>query len=159
MSSPTFSSLPYQRPVLSELTQQHELLTKRLESATTDAEAIQVVRDWNVHRINVSTMGSLAEVHFTQNVSDVAAKEEKLFYDENSPSIAELDIAFARSILSSPYRGVIAATFGELFLTRLHNASLTFEPSIKDLLVHESELCRTYNELTASAHIEVDGET
>lgn len=159
MSSPTFSSLPYHRPVLSELKHQHELLTQRLESASTDAEAIQVVRDWNVQRINVGTMGSLAEVHFTQNVSDVAAKEEKLFYDENGPSIAELDIAFARSILASPYREVIAATFGELFLTRLHNASLTFEPSIKDLLVHESELCRTYNELTASAHIEVDGET
>lgn len=159
MSKTTFSSLPYQRPVLSELTQQHELLTKRLESAPTDAEAIQVVRDWNAQRIHVSTMGSLAEVHFTQNVSDVAAKEEKLFYDENSPSIAELDISFARTIMSSPHRGVIATTFGELFLTRLQNASLTFEPSIKDLLIHESELCRTYNELTASAHIEVDGET
>lgn len=159
MSTPTFTSLPYQRPVLSELAQKHAELTQRLSQANSDAEAVAVVRDWNALRIHVSTMGSLAEVHFTQNVADVAAKEEKLFYDLNGPSIAELDIAFARSILQSPYRGVIAATFGELFLTRLHNASLTFEPSIKDLLVHESELCRKYNELTASAQIEVGGET
>ncbi|MCX6140044.1 MAG: M3 family oligoendopeptidase [Candidatus Kapabacteria bacterium] len=159
MSTVSFHEIPYKRPDISGLTSTYATLSQRLESSQSADEAIAVVRDWNSERISVGTMGSLAEVHFTQNVADVSAKAEKLFYDEHGPSIAELDNAFSLMLLSSPFRDAIALTFGELFLTRLKNASLTFEPSIKDLLVRESELCREYNELTASAHIEVDGVT
>jgi len=153
----TFSTLPYQRPDVELMKSTYKILVERLENASSVDDAIGVVRDWNAHRIAVGTMGSLAEVHFTQNVADVASKEEKLFYDEHGPSIAELDIDFSRRLLASPYRTSVAEVFGELFLTRLANSCSTFDSSIKDLLIQESALCRTYNELTASAKINVDG--
>ncbi len=158
MSTRTFRELPYQRPDLSALSTVYADLTSRLNTAATGSDAVRVVREWNTARIHTGTMGSLAEVHFTQNVADADAKAEKLFYDENGPSFSELDVTFSRSLLASPHREFISKEFGELFLTRLQNASLTFEPSIMDIMVRESELCREYNELTASAQIEVDGE-
>lgn len=153
----TFSTLPYQRPDVDLMKLTYKLLVEQLETASSVDDAIAVVRDWNSQRIAVGTMGSLAEVHFTQNVADVASKEEKLFYDEHGPSIAELDIDFSRRLLASPYRNGVADVFGELFLTRLSNSCSTFDSTIKDLLVQESALCRSYNELTASAKISVDG--
>lgn len=157
MSTLTFATIPYSRPVLDELSVAHNILVESLESAQTAEQAVAVVRDWNAQRIAVSTMASLAEVHFTQNVTDEKAKNEKLFYDECGPSISELDIDFARRLIASPFRTGLSEAFGELFLTRLASACLTFDPSIKDLLIRESELCRLYNELTASAKITVDG--
>ena len=159
MATMTFSQLPYRRPDLSALTASNADLVSRIQGAGTSADVIQCVSDWNRSRIDTYTMASLAEVKFTQNVADADAKSEKLFFDENGPSLTELDIAVARALLASPHRQAVSDHFGELFLTRLQNWTLTFEPSIKDLLVQESELTTRYNEITASAKIDVDGQT
>lgn len=159
MSTQTFDQLPYQRPDLSVLRETYVSISDRLTTATDAAQALQAIRDWNQARIATSTMASLAEVKFTQNVASDEAKAEKLFFDENWPSIAELDTDMAKKILDSAYSADIASEFGELFLLRLKNSTLTFEPSIKDMLVQESELNTRYNEITASAKIDVDGTT
>jgi M3 family oligoendopeptidase len=159
MSAMTFEQLPYSRPDLSALRQTYSGISTQLTHAAQAAEAIDAIRLWNTSRIATSTMASLAEVKFTQNVASEEAKAEKLFFDENYPSIAELDTDMAKLILASAFRSEIALEFGELFLLRLKNSTLTFEPSIKDMLVQESELNTRYNELTASARIDVDGST
>ena len=159
MTNYTFSQLPYRRPDIAALTEQSQELVDRIQGAGTADDVIEAVRQWNGMRIDTYTMNSLAEVKFTQNVADADAKGEKLFFDENSPTLTELDIAVARALLASPHRSDVAGAFGELFLTRLQNWTLTFEPSIKELLVQESELTTRYNEITASAKIDVDGTT
>ncbi|MEY2719145.1 MAG: hypothetical protein RLZZ273_511, partial [Bacteroidota bacterium] len=159
MSVMTFEQLPYTRPDLSDLRRTYAGISSQLARASQASEAIDAIRQWNTSRIATSTMASLAEVKFTQNVASEAAKAEKLFFDENYPSIAELDTDMAKLILASAHRSEIALEFGELFLLRLKNSTLTFEPSIKDMLVQESELNTRYNELTASARIDVDGST
>jgi oligoendopeptidase F len=159
MSTITFDQLPYLRPDISALRETYAGISTRLASATTASEAIQSIQEWNQSRIATSTMASLAEVKFTQNVASEEAKAEKLFFDEHWPSIAELDTDMAKLILGSSFAAEIAEEFGELFLLRLKNSTLTFEPSIKDMLVQESELNTRYNEITASAKIEVDGVT
>lgn len=159
MSQLTFSQLPYQRPDCAELTSRSHALVERITSANTSEEVLSCVDAWNALRISTYTMASLAEVKFTQNVADEQAKAEKLFFDENGPTITELDIAVSQALLASPYRQAIDERFGSLFLTRLKNSTLTFDPSIKEIIVQESELCTRYNEITASAKIDVDGQT
>lgn len=159
MALMTFEQLPYTRPDISALRTTYADVSSRLTSAPDAAHAIQAVRDWNQSRIATSTMASLAEVKFTQNVALEESKAEKLFFDENWPSIAELDTDMAKLILGSQFAEDISKEFGELFLLRLKNSTLTFEPSIKDMLIQESELNTRYNELTASAKITVDGTT
>jgi oligoendopeptidase F len=159
MASMTFDQLPYTRPDITALRATYADISSQLSSAPDAVQAIKAVREWNQSRIATSTMASLAEVKFTQNVASEESKAEKLFFDENWPSIAELDTNMAKLILGSQYAADIAREFGELFLLRLKNSTLTFEPSIKDMLIQESELNTRYNELTASAKITVDGTT
>jgi len=159
MSTMTFAQLPYTRPSIDDLRSAYSDITTKLTTASQADDAIAAIREWNTSRIATSTMASLAEVKFTQNVASDEAKGEKLFFDENWPSIAELDTDMAKCILASPYADAIAGAFGDLFLLRLKNSTLTFEPSIKELLIQESELNTRYNELTASAKIEVGGNT
>ncbi len=159
MSVRTFSELPYERPDLDALRQTYAAITKRLADAATSEAAIEAVAAWNTTRIDVSTMNSLAEVHFTQNVASESAKQEKLWFDEHGPSIVDLDQTFVHTLLASKWKSVIGETFGQLFITRLEDSTRTFTPEIMDLLIKESELSRQYNELTASAKIDVDGTT
>jgi M3 family oligoendopeptidase len=159
MATTTFAQLPYSRPDITALSESDKLLISRIQGADSASEIIACVEQWNRSRIDTYTMASIAEVKFTQNVTDADSKAEKLFFDENGPSLTELDISVARALLASPRSQDVADHFGELFLTRLRNWTLTFEPSIKDILVRESELCTRYNEITASAKIEVDGQT
>lgn len=159
MSVLTFSELPYVRPNLDELRSAYASITQQLANAASSVDAIEAVAAWNTLRIDVSTMNSLAEVHFTQNVTNEAAKEEKLWFDEHGPSIVDLDQTFVHALLSSQWKSAIGQHFGALFITRLEDSTRTFRPEIMDLLVKESELSRQYNELTASAKIVVDGTT
>jgi M3 family oligoendopeptidase len=159
MSVLTFSELPYVRPNLDSLRSSYGSITAQLNDAATAEAAIQAVAAWNNLRIDVSTMNSLAEVHFTQNVVNEAAKEEKLWFDEHGPSIVDLDQTFVHALLGSQWKSAIGQKFGALFITRLEDSTRTFRPEIMDLLVKESELSRQYNELTASAKINVDGTT
>lgn len=157
MSVRTFADLPYTRPNLDTLRESYAKIMHQLVGASSADAAIEAVASWNSLRIDVGTMNSLAEVHFTQNVTNDAAKQEKLWFDEHGPSIVELDQTLIRTLLESPWKADVAEAFGDLFVKRLEDSTLTFRPEIKDLLVRENELSRTYNELTASAKIEVDG--
>ncbi len=159
MSTLTFSQLPYTRPSVETLQGTYANLTQKIVDASSAEELLAIIDEWNALRISLSTMGALAEVHFTQNVANEKAKAEKLFYDENGPAMAELEIEFVRALLVSPYVGAVEEKFGSLFLTRLRSAAKTFDGTNKELLIRESELCRKYNEITASAQIVVDGET
>ena len=159
MSQLTFSQLPYNRPDCEVLTARSHDLVERIKAATTADDVVACVESWNSSRIETYTMASLAEVKFTQDVSDEKAKAEKLFFDENGPTITECDNAVAHALLASPFRQAVDDKYGDLFLTRLKNSTLTFDPSIKDLLIQESELTTRYNEITASAKIDVDGTT
>lgn len=157
MSVRTFSELPYVRPNLDELRTTYAGIVQQLSTAASADDATAAVRAWNTTRIDVSTMNSLAEVHFTQNVANDAAKAEKLWFDEHGPSIVDLDQNVVHALLASPWKTAVGEAFGQLFITRLEDSTRTFKPEIMDLLIKESDLSRQYNELTASAKIDVDG--
>lgn len=155
----TFTELPYVRPDLSELETAYASITKGMQTSATSADALAFVHQWNALRSDVGTMQSLGEVHYTQNVADERAKDEKNFYDTHMPTVIEWNTNVAKAILASPHRAAIANACGSLFLDRLEQADKTFAPDMKDLLVRESELMNRYNEITASARIELDGQT
>ena len=155
----TFADLTYTRPDIDHLRAQMESLVAAFAAQPSAESTIDLVRHWNVMRTNVSTMQSLAEVKFTQNVKDEDAKREKQFLDEFGPTITELFMLVQKEVLASPHLDAIKEAFGELFVIRLEESDKVFRPEIKDLLVEEAELCTKYNDITASAKIEVDGKT
>ncbi|MBU3742854.1 MAG: M3 family oligoendopeptidase, partial [Candidatus Kapabacteria bacterium] len=160
MATPTtFGDLQYVRPDIDHLRAQMESMVTAFHAHPSVDETIALIRHWNTMRTHIGTMQSLAEVKFTQNVKDDDAKREKQFLDEQGPTITELFMLVQKEILASPHRDAIASVFGELFVIRLEEGDKVFRPEIKDLLVEEAELCTKYNDITASAKIEVDGKT
>lgn len=159
ISEQTFSQLPYVRPDLTALQSSLESISSKLDAAPDAEETLAAIRVWNSVRMQFSTMHSLAEVRYTQNVADASAKGEKEFFDAEYPTVTEWFTAVIKRILASPHRQAIIDTFGELFIKRLEAGDRTFDPSIKDLLVEETRLCTEYNDITASAKIDVDGTT
>lgn len=152
-----FNDLVYIRPNLAAMQEEMQGYVRDLAAATTAEQTVDVVRRWNLARTHVGTMNSLAEVKYTQNVKDDAAKDEKTFWDEQGPTITEWNMQVTKSILASPHLDAVRSTFGQLFVTRLEQSDKVFRPEIKDLMVEEADLCNRYNEITASAKIEVDG--
>ena len=155
----SFEQLVYTRPDIDHLQAQTEALVMAFKAQPTPQTTIDLVRQWNAMRTHIGTMQSIAEVKFTQNVKDEAAKAEKRFLDENGPTITELFTLVQKEILASPHIEAIKAAFGSLFIIRLEESDKVFRPEIKDLLVEEAELCTKYNDITASAKLDVDGVT
>ncbi|MBS1536761.1 MAG: M3 family oligoendopeptidase [Bacteroidetes bacterium] len=153
-----FSEFPYERPNLEKLEASYKDLTARFTSATTAKEQNNVIRDWNTLRTAYMTNISLAHVRFTLNVKDEWALSERLFIDENSPTIAEWSQNFVKTILASPFLKEIEEEWGTLFIENLEQGIKTFSQEIKPMLIKQSELSKKYDGILASAEIELDGE-
>ncbi|NQW30369.1 MAG: M3 family oligoendopeptidase [Ignavibacteria bacterium] len=157
MSELKFSQLPYSRPKMDEIHTRFEAIEEVLQNGSSAQEQIDAIKTWNELRLNIMTMGSLAEVHFSLDVANEKNKEEKHFYDENGPTIMEWNTDISRLIIHSSHLDALKKEFGELLFIRLENELMTFSPAIKELLIQESDLNMQYNEITASAKIEVRG--
>jgi M3 family oligoendopeptidase len=152
------SELPYERPDLTSLQAEYAALTTRLANASTLDECKAGIMVWNALKTRYSTMDSIANTRFKQNVRDEAAKAEHQFFIENGPNVTEWDEEVTKIVLAHPLRSEIARVFGDLFLRRMEDASKTFRPEIKDLLVEEANLGQAYTALLAEGEIEFRGE-
>ena len=158
MNEKVYTELDYVRPDLEATRENSEQLANSIENASSVEDVIRYIDEWNKSRLAVSTMQSLAEVRYTQNVADPKAKAEKEFFDQNAPSIVESQLTVSQSIVACPFRKELEDKLGELFFRRLEDSLRVFSPNIKDLLIQESALQNEYNELTATARIEFDGQ-
>jgi len=156
---PKFSDIPYQRPDLAQIARQTRDLITAFDGNPTREETLELIRVWNTQRLDYATNSSLAEVHYTQDVANAKAKEEKTFFDHANPIVSNHSLDVSRKILASQHRSAIADTFGELFLRRLEAGTRTISPDINELLVQEAELCNQFNEIQASAKLEFEGKT
>ena len=153
----TFEQLPYSRPDVTAITLQSREIADAIITAPNAQTVIDAVDRWNDLRNAYSTMQSLAEVHYTQDVSNAESKAEKEFFDNVSPSVAEAFQWVSLALINSTFKDAVAALKGELFIRRLSDSHRVFSPAVKDLLTKESAITNEYNELTASAQINVNG--
>jgi M3 family oligoendopeptidase len=152
------SELPYERPNLDTLSSDYKSLQAALQAASTPEAVTSAVMDWNALRVRYSTMDSIANTRFKQNVKDEAAKAEHQFFIEQGPNVMEWDESITQAILNHPLKASIEAAFGALFIRRMEDASRTFTPAMKEALVAEANLGQQYTALLAEGEIEFRGE-
>jgi len=153
-----FSELPYSRPDLTMLKSEYDQLKAQFTAATDAAAMKAAMLAWNALRTRYSTMESIANTRFKQNVKDEVAKAEHQFFIEHSPQVTEWDEELSAIVLRHPLRAALEETFGTLLTRRMEDASKTFTPAIKDLLVEEANLAQAYTALLAEGAIEFRGE-
>ncbi|MCS6807731.1 MAG: M3 family oligoendopeptidase [Bacteroidota bacterium] len=153
-----FSEIPYKRPDIAALQESYQALWSRIDCAACARDVYDAVHEWNALRIEYITMENLAETKFTQNVKDDDAKAEKQFYIDTSPTVTEWNEEFSKRLIQSNFRADVETQYGWLFLRRLEDASRTFSPAIKPLLVEEATIGQEYTALLAELQIPFRGE-
>lgn len=154
-----FSELPYNRPNMDVVKNSYAEIIQNLSNATSLDGALTALRAWNQLRMELNTMSSIAYVHYTQNVKSETARADKKFFDENGPTLAELDVQLSQAVVNSAFRAGLEAEFGSLFFKKIENRLRSFIPEMKPLLIQESELTQRYTDILASAEIEFRGQT
>ncbi len=150
-----FSELPYRRPDLDALRTQGQAFVAEARSAET-ATLPALVRRWDNWRKEAEGMQALASVHFTQDTKDPAYKAEKEYFDAIGPDLKELDIELLVVLLER--RGALEDAFGEQLPALWSCTVASFDPSIAEHVRAESDANNRYDELSASATVEFQGE-
>ena len=108
-----FSDYKYERPDLDAVRETVSALTDAMHNARTPDEAAAVIERNAAFTKRLATLATLAEIRFTLNTEDSFYKAEKEFFDEASPVIDSLSLAYSKALLSSPFRTQLAQTYGQ----------------------------------------------
>ena len=145
-----YSEFPYERPDLATIEAEACRLLAAWDGATDAAAQAELVRQWDGSRKGLNTLRSLAFLRFEQDTRDPEAREEKEFFDDLSPRVTELTLAFLRRVVDSPRRSELEKSFGRHAFRLWEGALSSFDPSIADDRRRESQLGNEYTGLVAA---------
>src|SRR5699024_6748161 len=106
-----------------------------------------------------STQANLAYIRASIDTNDSFYQAERDFIDEIEPSFQELETAYYKALIKTPFRPQLEEKWGAQLFTLAENAIKTFSPEVLPLLQEENKLTSQYSKLVASAQIEFEGET
>ncbi|PQO40162.1 M3 family oligoendopeptidase [Blastopirellula marina] len=158
-----FSTFCLPNPNLEEVTAEYATLQQELELAlanpdVSDETLRAVVSKWDGVRRRIESWSNLVEIRFNQETNDPDYKAAQDYRDEISPKLTELNVGIQKMLVETPLRPRLEAIFGAHAFKLWEVQNSTFDPCIHDDLVQESKLVSRYNELTAAAKIEFQGE-
>ena len=156
--APQFSEMPYSRPNGAHLQQAAADLLKAWDEAPSSQAQIAVIEQWDAHQVTFQSNQTLAMVHFQQDTTSAAAKEEKVFFDDLTPAVLEANLAFLKRVTASPWRSELEEKLGSHAFALWDCFLGTFEPAISDLKRRESSLSTEYSELMAQVSVNFQGE-
>lgn len=151
-----FSDIPYTRPDVEALQARYDALTRRARDAAGPEELLQVVRDRDALQQEVSLCQSIATIRAFHDVTDAFYQTE---FQETLPRLETLDSqSLAQAIVESPYAQAVDEAFGPQ-LRRLLALDHRLHTGGKELQARISQLSAQYQQITASAKYQVQGET
>ena len=151
-----FSDIPYTRPDVEALQARYDALTRRARDAAGPEELLQVVRDRDALQQEVSLCQSIATIRAFHDVTDAFYQTE---FQETLPRLETLDSqSLAQAIVESPYAQAVDEAFGPQ-LRRLLALDHRLHTGGKELQARISQLSARYQQITASAKYQVQGET
>ncbi len=153
-----FEEMTYERPDIEQVEKQFgELLTKFENAGTADAQNA-VMKEINDLRVEVETMGTLAQVRHSIDTNDQFYDAENDYFDENQPRMQALSTQFYQALVKSPFRSELEQSWGKQLFRLAEMTVKTFDPVILADLQKENKLASDYDRLIASAKIDFEGE-
>ncbi|QSO47660.1 M3 family oligoendopeptidase [Alicyclobacillus mengziensis] len=153
-----FEEMTYERPDIEQVEKQFsELLTKFENAGTADAQNA-VMKEINDLRVEVETMGTLAQVRHSIDTNDEFYDAENDYFDENQPRMQALSTQFYQALVKSPFRSELEQSWGKQLFRLAEMTVKTFDPVILADLQKENKLASEYDRLIASAKIDFEGE-
>ena len=151
-----FSDIPYTSPDVEALQARYDDLTRRARAAACPEDLLDVVRQRDALQQEVGLCQSIAAIRAFHDVTDEFYQREM---QETLPRLETLDTqSLSMAIAESPFAAAVDETFGPQ-LRRLLTLDQRLHAQGKDLQARISQLTAQYQQLTASAKYQVQGET
>lgn len=152
-----FSDIPYHRPDVEALQTRYDALTRRARAAACPEDLLDVVRQRDALQQEVALCQAVAFIRAFHDVTDEFYQRE---LQETLPRLeGSLDSqSLAAAIAESPCAPALDQAFGPQ-LRRLLTLDHQIHAGGRDLQARISQLTALYQQLTASARYQVQGET
>lgn len=152
-----FSDIPYASPDVEALQTRYDALTRRAREAQSPEELVEIVRQRDALQQEVALCQSIATIRAFHDVTDEFYQTE---LQETLPRLeGSLDSqSLAAAIAESPCAPALDQAFGPQ-LRRLLTLDHQIHAGGRDLQARISQLTALYQQLTASARYQVQGET
>ena len=151
-----FSDIPYTSLDVEALQTRYDALTRRARAAACPEDLLDVVRQRDALQQEVALCQSIATIRAFHDVTDEFYQRE---LQETLPRLETLDTqSLSMAIAESPYAAAVDGTFGPQ-LRRLLMLDQRLHTGGKELQARISRLTAQYQQLTASARYQVQGET
>ncbi len=154
-----FQDYKYERPDMEDIKQSFNDALETFKNAKNPEEAFKAIESINALRLDFSTMSNIAHIRHTINTKDKFYSDEKAYFDQNSPTMSQLDNAYYKALLESSFKKALKDRFGPLLFEKAENELKTFDVKIIPLLQEENQLASKHQKLTASIEIPFKGET
>lgn len=155
----TFNEYQYARPNFENVKTQYLQALEQFQVATSVEGQHDAMEKINRLTKDFSTQANLAYIRASIDTNDSFYQAERDFIDEIEPSFQELETAYYKALIKTPFRPQLEEKWGAQLFTLAENAIKTFSPEVLPLLQEENKLTSQYSKLVASAQIEFEGET
>ena len=150
-----FSDIPSTSPDVEALQTRYDALTRRAKAAACPEDLLDVVRQRDALQQEVGLCQSIATIRAFHDVTDEFYQRE---LQETLPRLETLDTqSLSMAIAESPHAAAVDGTFGPQ-LRRLLTLDHRIHAGGRDLQARISRLTAQYQQLTASARYQVQGE-
>ena len=154
-----FEDYVYTKPDMATLKKEFEALLQEFRSASSYEQQNGVMEKINAIGSNYSTQSNLVYIRASIDTNDEFYQAERDYFDEIGPEYQELETAYYKELVSTPFRAQLEEQWGSQLFALADNAIKSFAPEIVELLQKENKLSSDYSKLVASAQIEFDGKT
>ena len=154
-----FSEMPYSRPDIEAMQRECTEIAERLRGAASVEEARKAIVQMGKLSRRFETMMSLVEIRHTIDTRDARYAQEQDFFDEATPRVTQMQLAYYQALLASPFRAELSDAFGEQLFAIADIQVRSTREELVPLMVEENKLTSEYERLLASAEMEVDGKT
>lgn len=154
-----FSEMPYERVKYEEVEKQYKAIMEEFSNAKSGEEQFEIHKKQYALSNKVSSLITIAQIRHDIDTKDAFYDEEKTYYDEISPKLNSLSVAYAKQMYESPFRSYLEENIGKVAFKNIELSLKAFDETLIPLMQEENALTSAYDKLIAGAQIDWEGET
>lgn len=154
-----FSEMPYERVKYEEVEKQYKAIMEEFSNAKSGEEQFEIHKKQYALSNKVSSLITIAQIRHDIDTKDAFYDEEKTYYDEISPKLNSLSVAYAKQMYESPFRSYLEEKIGKVAFKNIELSLKAFDETLIPLMQEENALTSAYDKLIAGAQIDWEGET
>lgn len=143
------SELEYRRVTIERLTEEINDIICKIEQAVSVDDVLSARKRYNDLMEEYGTATALSYMRYTINTADEFYVQEKDYYDEIGPEASNLDLAYNRAFMNTPFRAELEKKLNPLLFRSIENSMKAMSPEIVEDMIQENKLVSEYSKLMA----------